>query len=78
MSEPGAPVELGRVNLWETSHGLALRSGVLYLGCAYNSLCVVDVSDPIRPALRARVPMAGGAFGIEVEGSTCTTTRVSA
>jgi hypothetical protein len=67
VTVPGAPVELGRINLPDYLHGLALGPDVLYVSCGVFNLCVLDVSDATRPVLVNRLPFGGGR-AIALEG----------
>jgi hypothetical protein len=68
VSTPEAPVHLSVVRTGE-AQSVSIRNGYLYAGVwATSEVVVVDVHDPRRPKITARVPLDGFGDGLDVRG----------
>ena len=69
VSRPEAPVHLSIVRTGE-AQSVTIRNGFLYAGVwARSEVVVVDVRNPGRPQITARVPLDGYGDGLDVRGN---------
>jgi hypothetical protein len=71
LTDPGAPLEVGRVPLPGLPHALQSAGPSLLLVAAERAgLLLVDVSNPASPSVRSSLDVGSPVFGVALSGST--------